>query len=103
MAYVAASLTDSHSTLFQGTFWYHSHFRNQYCDGLRGALIIYDPEDPHQALYDVDDGEGVLLSTTDSSADTFLEMIPSSHWQIGTITFLLLHLRSRELPCQIFF
>ncbi|KAI0281106.1 Cupredoxin [Russula aff. rugulosa BPL654] len=38
-----------------GTFWYHSHFKNQYCDGLRGPLIIYDPDDPHKCLYDVDD------------------------------------------------
>jgi hypothetical protein len=28
----------------------------QYCDGLRGPLIIYDPRDPHRSLYDVDDG-----------------------------------------------
>ena len=43
--------------LFQGTFWYHSHYQAQYCDGLRGALVIYDLDDPHAALYDVDDGE----------------------------------------------
>ena len=42
--------------LSQGTYWYHSHFSNQYCDGLRGALVIRDPEDPHASLYDVDDG-----------------------------------------------
>ncbi|KAF8888308.1 laccase-5 [Infundibulicybe gibba] len=35
-----------------GTFWYHSHFANQYCDGLRGPLVIYDPHDPHKSLYD---------------------------------------------------
>uniref|UniRef100_A0A0W0FNJ6 Laccase n=1 Tax=Moniliophthora roreri TaxID=221103 RepID=A0A0W0FNJ6_MONRR len=39
-----------------GTFWYHSHLSTQYCDGLRGALVIYDPNDPHASLYDVDDG-----------------------------------------------
>ena len=44
-------------SLFQGTFWYHSHFRNQYCDGLRGALVIEDPNDPQKHLYDVDNGE----------------------------------------------
>jgi len=27
-----------------------------FSDGLRGALIIYDPEDPLSYLYDVDDG-----------------------------------------------
>jgi iron transport multicopper oxidase len=41
----------------QGTFWYHSHFQNQYCDGLRGALVVYDPNDPHADLYDIDDGK----------------------------------------------
>lgn len=42
--------------LSQGTFWYHSHFSNQYCDGLRGALVVRDPQDPQAVLYDVDDG-----------------------------------------------
>ncbi|KAI0000121.1 laccase [Russula compacta] len=43
-----------------GTFWYHSHFRNQYCDGLRGALIIEDPNDPQKHLYDVDNDDTVI-------------------------------------------
>jgi Multicopper oxidase len=43
--------------ILQGTYWYHSHFQNQYCDGLRGALVVYDPEDPHREHYDIDDGE----------------------------------------------
>lgn len=47
----------AHFLAFQGTYWYHSHFRNQYCDGLRGPLIIEDPEDPQKNLYDDDDGE----------------------------------------------
>jgi FtsP/CotA-like multicopper oxidase with cupredoxin domain len=42
----------------QGTYWYHSHFQNQYCDGLRGAMVIYDPDDPFAHLYDIDDGKG---------------------------------------------
>ncbi|KAI0289702.1 Cupredoxin [Multifurca ochricompacta] len=29
-----------------GTYWYHSHLQAQYCDGLRGPLVIYDPDDP---------------------------------------------------------
>ncbi|KAH7881940.1 laccase [Phlebopus sp. FC_14] len=40
-----------------GTFWYHSHFRRQLCEGLRGPLVLYDPDDPYQSLYDVDDGD----------------------------------------------
>nr|AFD97050.1 laccase 1 [Coprinus comatus] len=43
-----------------GTFWYHSHYSTQYCDGLRGALVIYDPNDPHRSLYDVDDDSTVI-------------------------------------------
>ncbi|KAF8806820.1 laccase 3 precursor [Phlegmacium glaucopus] len=54
-------IAPGHSFLYQftvpdqaGTFWYHSHYSTQYCDGLRGALIVYDPEDPHLSLYDLD-------------------------------------------------
>jgi Multicopper oxidase len=44
-----------------GTFWYHSHISTQYCDGLRGPLVVYDPQDPHADLYDIDDGQHFLL------------------------------------------
>ena len=44
-----------------GTFWYHSHLSTQYCDGLRGPMVVYDPNDPYAALYDVDDGENPPL------------------------------------------
>ncbi|TEB37788.1 laccase 1 precursor [Coprinellus micaceus] len=43
-----------------GTFWYHSHFGTQYCDGLRGPLVVYDPNDPHKDLYEVDDENTVI-------------------------------------------
>ncbi|THU81240.1 hypothetical protein K435DRAFT_767461, partial [Dendrothele bispora CBS 962.96] len=43
-----------------GTFWYHSHLSSQYADGLRGPLVIYDPEDPHLSLYDVDDANTII-------------------------------------------
>lgn len=51
-----------------GTFWYHSHYckltylvtlhrlimghdqATQYCDGLRGAFVVRDPNDPHASL-----------------------------------------------------
>ena len=39
-----------------GTFWYHSHLSGQYCDGLRGPLVVYDDDDPYADMYDVDDG-----------------------------------------------
>ncbi|KAI0246638.1 laccase 2 precursor [Lactifluus subvellereus] len=43
-----------------GTYWYHSHLKAQYCDGLRGALVIYDPRDPHARLYDVDNEQTII-------------------------------------------
>lgn len=43
-----------------GTYWYHSHFLNQYCDGLRGAFVVRDPQDPHADLYDVDDDSTII-------------------------------------------
>ncbi|KAG7443717.1 laccase [Guyanagaster necrorhizus] len=48
-----------------GTFWYHSHLATQYCDGLRGPLVIYDPNDPHADLYDVDDDSTSILTLSD--------------------------------------
>ncbi|KAJ6623646.1 laccase [Mycena sp. CBHHK59/15] len=43
-----------------GTFWYHSHLSTQYCDGLRGAFVVYDPKDPNAHLYDIDDDSTVI-------------------------------------------
>ncbi|KAF5364359.1 hypothetical protein D9756_001110 [Leucocoprinus leucothites] len=44
-----------------GTYWYHSHFGEQYCDGIRGGFIVYDREnDPHKDMYDVDDESTVI-------------------------------------------
>ncbi|KAI9571988.1 laccase [Boletus coccyginus] len=43
-----------------GTYWYHSHYSSQTCDGLRGPIVIYDPHDPYRHLYDVDDETTVI-------------------------------------------
>ena len=57
-------IVPSHSFLYDfnvgdqtGSYWYHSHYSTQYCDGLRGPIVVYDPNDPHASLYDVDDGQ----------------------------------------------
>ena len=42
---------------YTGTFWYHSHLSTQYCDGLRGPIVVYDPNDPHASRYDIDNGK----------------------------------------------
>ncbi|THV05652.1 putative laccase 1d precursor [Dendrothele bispora CBS 962.96] len=47
-----------------GSYWYHSHLSTQYCDGLRGAFIVYDPDDPLGDLYDVDD-ESTIITLAD--------------------------------------
>ncbi|RIB11714.1 Multicopper oxidase [Gigaspora rosea] len=35
-----------------GTYWWHSHYLAQYVDGLRGPLIVNDPDDPYLGQYD---------------------------------------------------
>lgn len=58
-----------------GTYWYHSHLSSQYCDGLRGPLVIYDPEDPHKHLYDVDNG---MYFICESLNKTFIHDSPEN-------------------------
>jgi hypothetical protein len=46
----------SHESPLTVSLLAHSLTASQYCDGLRGAFILYDPDDPHKKLYDIDDG-----------------------------------------------
>ncbi|KAF0550237.1 multicopper oxidase [Gigaspora margarita] len=39
-----------------GTFWYHSHHLAQYVNGVLGAIIVKDPDDPYQNDYDEEVG-----------------------------------------------
>jgi FtsP/CotA-like multicopper oxidase with cupredoxin domain len=44
-----------------GTYWYHSHYKTQYMDGLFGPLIIHAPEEArYREMYDHD--QVVLLN-----------------------------------------
>ncbi|KAF9445763.1 multicopper oxidase [Macrolepiota fuliginosa MF-IS2] len=43
-----------------GTYWYHSHFGMQYCDGVRGVLVVYDPDDPLKLFYDIDNEQTII-------------------------------------------
>ncbi|KAJ7029887.1 Cu-oxidase-domain-containing protein [Mycena alexandri] len=47
-----------------GSYWYHSQLSVQYADGLRGVVVIYDPEDAQAHLYDVDD-ESTIWTVAD--------------------------------------
>ncbi|KAG2047768.1 laccase [Suillus hirtellus] len=69
-----------------GTFWYHSHYSVQYCDGLRGPLIIYDPEDPWAHLYDVDDASTVI-----TFADWYHDIAPKLQGKISFADSMLIN------------
>ena len=84
-----------------GTFWYHSHLSTQYCDGLRGAFVVYDPQDPYLSLYDVDDGEHVpaahyvelaLMPSYTIIRDTFALVTEFPTWPTGKLSLFNLYL-----------
>ncbi|CAI2167496.1 10572_t:CDS:10 [Funneliformis geosporum] len=54
-----------------GTYWWHSHFLAQYVDGLRGALIIHDPNDPFLKDYD----EEFVMTLSDWYHKTSIELV----------------------------
>ncbi|KAL0937780.1 iron transport multicopper oxidase fet3 [Colletotrichum truncatum] len=35
-----------------GTYWYHAHNDGQYPEGLRGPVVIHDPNGPYEGKYD---------------------------------------------------
>ncbi|KAJ1323451.1 iron transport multicopper oxidase [Microdochium nivale] len=53
-----------------GTYWYHSHSKGQYPDGLRGPLIVTDPAAPF--AYD----DEVVLTLSDWYHGQMAELIP---------------------------
>ncbi|KAI1199306.1 Cupredoxin [Nemania serpens] len=56
-----------------GTYWYHSHTTGQYPDGLRGPLIIHDPESPFLGQYD----EEIILTVSDWYHEEMAVMLPA--------------------------
>jgi len=54
-----------------GTYWYHSHNKGQYPDGLRGPFIVHDPDNPYKDQYD----EEVVLSVSDWYHDQMPELV----------------------------
>lgn len=55
-----------------GTYWYHSHTRGQYPDGLRGPMIIHDPDAPFRGQYD----EELVLTVSDWYHDQMQDLLP---------------------------
>lgn len=44
-----------------GTYWYHAHNDGQYPQGLRGPVVVHDPEGPYEGRYD----EELVISLSD--------------------------------------
>ncbi|KAF8075317.1 laccase [Lyophyllum atratum] len=61
-----------------GTFWYHSHLSTQYCDGLRGPLVVYDTNDPHKDLYTVDNEQTIITLADWYPTSFYLTMLSNS-------------------------
>ena len=72
-----------------GTYWYHSHTRAQYPDGLRGQYIVHDPENPYRGQFDEevaitlsdwyhDEMPGLLSSFISVTNPTGAEPVPNS-------------------------
>ncbi|PPQ94072.1 hypothetical protein CVT25_009741 [Psilocybe cyanescens] len=82
-------IAPGHSFLYEfstgdqaGTFWYHSHFSTQYCDGLRGALVVYDDHDPHKSLHVINSYDFDDESTIITLADWYHTVAPIAERQI---------------------
>ncbi|CAF9936325.1 MAG: hypothetical protein ALECFALPRED_006767 [Alectoria fallacina] len=56
-----------------GTYWYHSHETAQYPDGLRGPLIVNDPNSPYKGQYD----EEMVLTVSDWYHDQVPKLMKS--------------------------
>lgn len=56
-----------------GTYWYHSHVRGQYPDGIRGPLIIHDPGNPYADDFD----EELVLTLSDWYHDPIPNLLKS--------------------------
>ncbi|RHZ67408.1 hypothetical protein Glove_301g23 [Diversispora epigaea] len=56
-----------------GSYWYHSHHRGQYMDGVLGPLIVYDDDDFDKKTYGYDEDMIVLITDWyhDHSANLF--------------------------------
>ncbi|KAL2264684.1 hypothetical protein VTJ83DRAFT_7194 [Remersonia thermophila] len=61
-----------------GTYWYHSHAPGQYPDGLRGPIVIHDPNDPYSGQYDEDH----VLAVSD-----WLTLLQSKTYRIRWINY----------------
>ncbi|KAK4235038.1 multicopper oxidase [Achaetomium macrosporum] len=57
-----------------GTYWWHSHNMGQYPDGLRGPLIVHDPDDPYKDDYD----EEYIMTVSDCTTAIQDMLVPTN-------------------------
>lgn len=56
-----------------GTYWYHSHYKSQYIDGMTGAFIVHAPEEAEARKgYDYDQ----IVMLQDWYHDTSTDLLP---------------------------
>lgn len=67
-----SSLTYNFTVNQAGTYWYHSHDKGQYPDGLRAPFIITDPNFPYQSQVD----EELVISVSDWYHGQMSDLIP---------------------------
>ncbi|KAI0479162.1 Cupredoxin [Xylariaceae sp. FL0804] len=68
-----SSFTYNFTVTQPGTYWYHSHTGGQYPDGLRGPLVINDPDSPFLGQYD----EELVLTVSDWYHDEMADLLPA--------------------------
>ncbi|KAL9135531.1 MAG: hypothetical protein Q9175_003285 [Cornicularia normoerica] len=68
-----ASFTYNFTIDQPGTYWYHSHETAQYPDGLRGPLIVRDPDSPYKGQYDAE----MVLTVSDWYHDQIPKLMKS--------------------------
>ncbi|KAI0393545.1 Cupredoxin [Xylariaceae sp. FL0594] len=68
-----SSLTYNFTINQPGTYWYHSHTGGQYPDGLRGPLIVHDPDSPFLGQYD----EEIVLTVSDWYHEQMAVLLPA--------------------------
>ncbi|KAG5940061.1 hypothetical protein E4U59_002717 [Claviceps monticola] len=67
-----SSITYNFTVDQPGTYWYHSHNDGQYPDGLRGPVVVHDPEFPYSKEID----QEVVLTLSDWYHDEIRDLIP---------------------------
>ncbi|KAF2673663.1 multicopper oxidase [Microthyrium microscopicum] len=68
-----SSLTYNFTLNQSGTYWYHSHLKGQYPDGMRAPFIIADPDMPFKNDYD----EELVISLSDWYHDFTMDLAKS--------------------------